>query len=506
MLQVTDFPLLSPGGGGANEKVAGHLIDDNQSARPDSSTLPLLNVHTNEVGAIVQRLGYSVYSGALTTGTYITGLFQYNKFNGNQYELACCDNASVKHIYDISTPGSPTDIIGAATITSDSLYSFTRVADTLIMTTDARDTVLKWTGSGNVASLGGSPIASKYCAEFNNYAFLANTAANPERAYWSGLYTPESWTATDFYRMNGAITGMGVSQDNLFLFTINGIVVVKYTGDSLTPFTFDPIDTTVGCAAGHSVLNALGTIYWVGNDRHIYRMNGYKPERVSEIIPLAISEMNAGSINRAVAVEHKELNQLWFIYPRDSATTNNFVVAYDYLNNQFFFFDNMEANCAANFQDSSGEVSTYFGDRTARVYLTNTGNTDYLQGVSTAIDAFKYTKMFNFGAPNRAKRIRKVRATVNNQSSGTSTITMIGDFGLSSGEVLTLNHNAGSSTIGAFIVGTTALGGVQDVKTSNDTAATGRYIQLKIAHEQNSIPFEMRDLVLMLQTYPGGER
>ena len=500
-LEIQDFPLLAPGGGGANERVAGHLIDDTQSARPDASTLPLLNVHTNEVGEIVQRSGYSVYSGALTTTSYVTGLFQYKKFNGNEFEIVCGDNGSVKHIWDISSPGSPVDIIGAATVTSDSLFSFAVVADKLIITNDARDTVLKWTGTGNVASLGGTPPQGKFVKEFNNYCFMANTSANPERVYWSNLFDPETWTGTDFYRLNNACTGLARTQDSLFMFTIQGCVVARYTGDSLTPFTFDLIDSNVGCGAGHSLINAVGTIYWVGNDAHIYRMNGYTPERVSELIPTTISEMTAASLSRCVAVEHRELRQLWFYYPKDSSSTNNFVVAYDYLNNQFFFYDGMAGNSCANFQESNGALKTYFGDRTGRIYLTNTGNTDYVAGSSTSINAYRHTKMFNLGVPNRVKRFRKIRSTVNNNGSGSSTITVIGDFGANGGEVLTLNHNAGNSTIGAFIVGTTALGGQSDVKTSNDVSTTCNYIQLKIAHNQNSIPFKMRDLVMMFQNY-----
>lgn len=506
MLQITDFPLLSPGSGGANEKVAGHLIDDTQSARPSDGVLPLLNVHTNDVGDILQRSGYTVYAGPLTTTTNITGLFQYNKFDGSQYEIACGDNGTTKHIWDISNPGSPVDIIGSVSVTADKQYSFAKVADTLIMTTEATDTPMKWTGTGNVTVLGGTPPDGKYVEEFNNYAFIANTSANPERVYWSGLFDPETWVGLDFYRLNGACMGIRRSQDNLYMFTINSIFVAKYTGDSLTPFDFDQIDTTVGCGAPYTILNALGTVYWVGNDRHIYRMNGYKPERVSEIIPKTISEINANSIARATAIEHKDLNQIWFAFPRGVGSTNNFIIAYDYLNNQFYFYDGMNANVMGNFQDTDGKVMTYFGDRAGYVYLTDVGDTDNPEGVSTAIDAYKYTKMFNFGAPNRSKRVRKIRTTVNNYGGGSSTITVIGDFGASSGEVLTINHDSGGDTIGSFIIGNSLLTSINDLKSSNDTAATARYIQLKIAHNQNNVPYKMRDLVFMLQAYPGGER
>lgn len=506
-IAIQDFVLNNPGAGGANERVAGNLIDDSQSARPSSSQLPLLNVHTNEVGEIVQRSGYTVYSGPLTTSTYISGLFQYRTFAGLEFEIACADNGSVKHIWDISTPGTPTDIIGASTFTSDTLFSFAVVVNRLIMTTDANDTPLNWLGTGNVTSLAGSPPAGRYCAEFNNFAFIGATSTNPNYVYWSGIADPTSWTATDFYRMNSECTGLGRSQDNLFMFSRNGIVLCKYTGDSLTPFTFDVLDTNIGTLSPHSIVNAQGTIFWVGNDNHIYKMNGYIPERVSEIIPTTIGEMNSAQIEKCVAVEQRELRQIWFFYPKDSATSNNFVVAYDYLNNQLFFYDNMDANCAANFQASTGAVQTFFGDRTGRVYLTNQGNTDYLEGTSTAISAHKYSKMFNFGKPGDAKRLRRARATVNANGSCISTIEVTGDFGSSGGEVLTVSHAvAGQTTIGGFIIGTSALGGAEGTRGDNDCSTTARYMQFKFVHAQNNIPYKLRDLSLQLQTYTGGNR
>lgn len=500
------FVLQNPGAGGANEKVASNLIDDNQCSRPDSSTLPLLNVHTNEIGSIIQRSGYTVYSGQLTTTSYITGLFQYRKFDTSEFEIACGDNGTTKHIWDISTPGSPSDIIGAATITSDSLYSFAVVNNILIMTTIARDTPLKWTGSGNVASLGGSPSSGKYCIEFFNYCFIANTSSNPERTYWSNLYDPETWTATDFYRSNDAVTGLGKIQDNLLIFTRRGITVVRYTGDSLNPFDFTQLDTNVGCASHHSIINADGYLHWISHDNHVYKLDNYVPVRVTELIPTTISEINSSSLSRCVSVDHRDLKQIWFFYPKDSSSVNNFVIAYDYLNKQIFFYDGINANYAYNFQDSTGAIKTYFGDRTGRVYLTNVGDSDYVGGTSTAINSYRYSKKFNLGLPNKAKRCRRFSSTVNSDSSALSTVSIIGDSGSSGGETLSLNHNTGNITIGTFIVGVSALGGAQTKTNDNDCSTTARYIQIGIAHQQNNVPFEMSDFTLEYQAYSGGNR
>jgi hypothetical protein len=94
----------------------------------------------------------------------------------------------------------PVDITGAASITSDSPWSFAIVADKLIMANEARDGMFLWSGSSTISEITGSPTppAGKYVIEYENYCFKANTSSNPERVYWSALFDPETWTANRF--------------------------------------------------------------------------------------------------------------------------------------------------------------------------------------------------------------------------------------------------------------------------------------------------------------------
>lgn len=507
-LAITDFVLSDPGGGGANEKVKGDAINDNQSAPPSDGILPLKNCHTNTVGSIVKRKGYTKYAGQLSVAgspsvsmEEITGMFQYTKYDTTQYEVVCASSGGTVGIFDISTPGSPVEIQGAASVTDDTLFSFFQLNNTLVLLTEDRDTPLKWTGSGNVATLGGSPPAGKYGLEFENYGFIANTSTNPNRVYWSGLADAESWTATDFKRLPGACTGLGVSGNDLFFFTQDSITLGRFTGDAVAPFTFDQLDTRVGCASHRSIVNKDGILYWMGADGHVYRMNGLNPERVTELIPLTKSRFNTAVLDRCVAVDHRELNQLWFCVGIDGSSYNDFVVAYDYLKGEIFFYDGMSINAACNFLDSTGAIKTYFGDRDGYIYLTNNGHADNPSEVETAIDFYRYTKQFNFGSPSRIKRVRKIKATVNNSSTAQTTFALTGDFGSTSGEVVTITHDAGDVTIGTFVVGTSKLGGVDEIEGSNDTATTSKYVHVKIANAQLNTPIEIRDISMYYQTY-----
>lgn len=509
---IESLVLLNPGGGGVNEKVKGDAVRDNQSAPPDATTLALQNCHTNIIGAIVKRNGYSTYTDELVrTGSpsnvleNVNGLYQYEKNDDSQYELVSASDSSDAHIYDISTPASPSDITGSATLTNDKKLSFCKVNDQLIITTEARDTVLTWSGTGNVSALSGTPPTGKYCIEFENFCFIANTSSNPERIYFSALTNPESWTATDFFRLNGAIKGIGKSGTELFVFTESSITVLRYTGDAVAPFESDRLETSTGCASHHSIINREGILYWIAPDGFIWRMVGLRPERVNDVLPNTVARLNKTSLDRCVAVDHVGLNQLWFCFPLDSAVYNDLVIVYDYLVNEFFFYTGMTINCLGNFKDSSGEVKTYFGDRSGYVYLTSDGNQDNPAGVATAIDFYRYTKQFHMGKPNQVKRLRRIKATVNNVGSYTTTITTYGDFGLS-GQTTSISHDGNSSEWGAFTWGTDTWGGPEDLDDFEDSADTAKFFQFKIANDDLNVHTELRDLSLFFQTYRGSTR
>lgn len=506
---IEQLQILDIGKGGANEKIAAHLINDNQSAPPDASTLPLLNCHTDEVGKIVKRNGYSVYTGPITIDaspdivlTKICGIHQYNKFNGNSYEIVVGSNGTNQKIVDISTPVSPVDITGSVTFTDDTRAIFATVADTLLITTEHRDAPIKWTGTGNCATLGGTPPVGKYVVEFFNYAFIANTSANPERIYWSALFNPESWTTgSDFYRAPDAITGVVRRSDSLIIFTKSTITVARFTGDAITPFDFQRLDTNVGCASHRSIVNIEGVLHWMGGDAHLYRMVDYKPERLTEAIPKTIASLNQGAFSISCATDHRELRQYWCAVTNDSSEVNDFVLVLDYLNNELFLYDGMEINSITNWIDSSGNTKTYFGDRTGRIFLTNSGTSDYPAGIQTAINFYRWTKKFPMSGPNLFKRLRKVKFTINNGGNYSSLCDVSVDSGATGGVALTMNHNGGGDLLGStWVLGTSRLGRIDDVPRFVDVCLIGKYVQFKFYNNAFSQPVEISDFELHYQT------
>jgi hypothetical protein len=508
MIQVQELKLTNLGGG-ANEKVAGHLIAENQSARFDSATYPLMNCHTNVSGTICKRNGYSVFTGPIVidaspdiTLTEIRGFFEYTKFNKNRFQIVIGSDGTNHKIVDVSTPSSPEDITGITDFTEDCFFDFAVMGDKLIITTTANDAPIYWDGTSVCTELITTPPAGKYCEEFFNYAFIANTTANPERVYWSGLFDPESWTLTDFKRLSDGCTGMARRGDHLFLFTRNSITLCQYTGDSVNPFQFDVLDSGIGCASNRTIKNIEGVLFWLGGDGHIYRMAGFKPERLTEAIPTTIASLNVDGFGIACAEDHKELRQYWCAVTKSGSTLNDFIIAYDYFNNEIFLYQGMNVLCIGNFANSQGAIKTYFGDDTGRLMLTNSGAADYPEGVKTAIEWWKFTKQFDLGNPATTKRIRRLKVTANNAGNYTSQCAVWGDFGNSGGTSVTISHNGGGDTLGiTWTLGTSTLGRVNGLTSRQDLSFNAKYIQLKFSGNAYDQPVEIRDAELMYQDY-----
>jgi len=80
----------------------------------------------------------------------------------------------------------------------------------------------------------------------------------------------------------------------VWLFGTETIEPWAVNGSSLFPFS--PISSTLierGCSAGFSVENYDNTVVWIGDDRIVYRANGYVPERIStHAIEKVLAESN----------------------------------------------------------------------------------------------------------------------------------------------------------------------------------------------------------------------
>lgn len=101
--------------------------------------------------------------------------------------------------------------------------------------------------------------------------------------YVSALNDLTSWDALDFATAENnadAIVRTFVDHNELFLFGTASVEVWRLSGAA--DFPLQPnAQMTRGCKAAFSVAADDNTVFWLGDDGIVYRMDGYRPQRIS---------------------------------------------------------------------------------------------------------------------------------------------------------------------------------------------------------------------------------
>lgn len=101
----------------------------------------------------------------------------------------------------------------------------------------------------------------------------------------TALFDATSMDALDFATAESTpsdLLRVLVNYEEVWLFSKSGISVWRNTGAS--PFPFERIPGAVlekGCAAALSPAKIDSAVFWLGDDKKVYRANGYQPERIS---------------------------------------------------------------------------------------------------------------------------------------------------------------------------------------------------------------------------------
>lgn len=104
-----------------------------------------------------------------------------------------------------------------------------------------------------------------------------------DRFYMSGMNDLKTWDALDFASAESQadrLVRIFEDRGELWAFGERTVDIFRNTGDLDFPFRYN---TTLqrGCAAAFSVASDDNTVFWLGDDRIVYRADGYRPARIS---------------------------------------------------------------------------------------------------------------------------------------------------------------------------------------------------------------------------------
>jgi hypothetical protein len=270
---------------------------------------------------------------AMNSAKNVQGIGYYKPTSGTEYLLSVCGDKIYK---SDSLDGTMDDITGSATISDGQDYLWTHNVqnDLSIWVGGNRNTPLKWNGTGNVASLGGTPPVGSFAFTMKDRTFIGSTSTNPSTLYWSILANPEDWSGTGSGSQtvvtndgDELIAGIALNNDIALLFK-------KYSVHQLTvqtaPFPLKPlIIGTTGCCGKQALVASKGLIYFVTNEPRMKATDGYQIFDFPNTINDVWDGLNKSRLAYIKGIYYPALNQIHWYCSNGTATTNNYCIIWD---------------------------------------------------------------------------------------------------------------------------------------------------------------------------------
>jgi hypothetical protein len=257
--------------------------------------------------------------------------------------------ASKRVIQALNTTTNAWSTISIAAFTSgdEDFFSFANVTESdLLISSNYKDAMYKWDGSGNQVLLGGSPPKAKYLAYVTPYLLAGCTddgaSVEPWRIAWCDTDDPENWSTGN--SGEALVTDEPSVIQNIA--KLNEFVAV-YKKDSLAigakvdtedVFQFSTVKTGVGLLSPRAFADVEGKHFFMGrNDFFVW--NGIRVDSIGTAVREHIfSRINSTKVARCFALHVQEQTEVWFFILSTSDTWPVEVWKYNYRYG-FWYFD-----------------------------------------------------------------------------------------------------------------------------------------------------------------------
>jgi hypothetical protein len=298
-------------------------------------------------------------------------LFDYWRTTGTAKTRRTVFGASGKFYAD-NSDGLYLDITGPFSILATDNVAVETFFGLLLLAFDNNPggTPLKWTQSGTLAALGGTPPNAKYLRTFLNRLWVTGVGAFPDRLYASAIGNPEDWTLG-----GGAFTvdiDQGdqdpVGNTSIFPPFYGRMIVAKRRSlYEITPsgatFALRNIITGLGCVSHNGVASIDSDIIFP-SERGISTLGmtdklgqvdtAFASSAIQDLYQDIVSFDRAGNM-RSIYVP--ELNSYLLALTTKNSLTNDVVLGYNFALGEWYQWD-LNVSAFARFVDSNDSNKT----------------------------------------------------------------------------------------------------------------------------------------------------
>lgn len=415
--------------GGLNTSSSPSSLQLNEAS--DLQNINLLATTTPAQAGFTARLGNTAHNASAMVGssTAIHGMNYFRLSSGSDFLTAV---AGTKFYADAGLTGTMTDRTGAVTITTgqDNIWTGTVLNDKLILVGGAPDAPLKYTGSGNIAALGGSPPSGNFGLTSNNYFFIGNTSSNPSRIQWSILGDPEDWSSTgsgsqDVSKNDGdtLIGAAVIDLNHMLLFKQNSIHDLITT---TPPFPLFPKFRGVGAVSKRGIVTVDGMVYFITPQPRMKATDGNRIYNFPDTIDTVWDALNVSRLKYIHGVYYPKREQILWFCSYGTATTHDYCIIWDLKRKCWLrHTTGYKMNVSGIVQD----YLLYSGAYDGKLYKQDVAQT-YTDASETSatISAYWRSGWYDFQTMIQSKVIPYFEVSYTSQSSGTFEVSYGYDF------------------------------------------------------------------------------
>lgn len=274
--------------GGLNTLDAPFLLTDNQAR-------DLSNVQGTTAGAVTKRGGWQTLRAtphildSLFAPVDGNALIAVDMVAGNILSITSWGGATATLKTGLTGGNSWEWVRGPVVGGQGPTYGMSGSTDTPQQWNEVAGTTTNWTAT----DAGGTVPNGQYCIYHQNQVYVAGTAANPSRLYWSGIADPTAWNPAnlngsgfmDFDPNDGqVITGIGIVGPYVAVFkeTKTWILISAATA------TARKLSEQIGCTSHRSIAAGSEGTYFLGVGE-VYLTNGSKITPISDKVTPTIA-------------------------------------------------------------------------------------------------------------------------------------------------------------------------------------------------------------------------
>lgn len=487
-----------PWTGGVNTALDSSQIPANQLIQADNLIFDTRGSRKNRDG--IDKNWDDGTSGNNT----IIGLhdFWFGTITVKTQRLVALDQA--KAFYQYQSDGTRTAITdgGTAYPNDISIASMEVMNNNLIIAVNGQNNKLKkWTGSGNIANLGGSPpdasIVRKHLGRL-----WCNDLDELDRLHYSETFDPEVWNGTGD---SGAIDiGVGDGDPDgitaIFptfkgeLFVAKRTKLYRISGFYPETFRIELISDGIGCSSHSSCVNVGNDDIFFVSERGVHSLvttanfGDFESKFISKNIQKTFNnDFSRSALPKVDAAYLPTINSVAFTFA-DSSTTggisdNNALWLYNTELGEWFRWPDLDCQSLIVANDTD-KKRFYIGSSTTRVYQTFTGNntdTNESGGTVSIAPLYKTGVIFPDNTPYTMKAFKKL--SIIYRPIGNHKIEVTAKIDNYPNQLLTFTQDGTGAILGTdLILGTSTLGAIFELAPYTESLdGIGRGIQLTFA-------------------------